>query len=69
VPDVFFRVGGDGTVLGYHARRGAEGVPSVGWIPGQHIGQALPEPVAGPGAGGGAFRAHEPARSSISSTP
>ena len=45
VPDVFFRVSGDGTVLGYHAQHGAEGVPAVGWIPGQHIGQALPEPV------------------------
>ena len=46
VPDVFFRVGGDGTVLGYHAQHGSEGVPAFGWIPGQHIGQALPEPVA-----------------------
>ena len=46
VPDVFFRVSGDGTVLGYHAHHGSEGVPAFGWIPGQHIGQALPEPVA-----------------------
>jgi len=46
VPDVFFRVSGDGTVLGYHAQHGAEGVSSVGWIPGQHIGQALPSVIA-----------------------
>ena len=46
VPDVFFRVGGDGTVLGYHAQHGSEGLPPLGWIPGQHIGQALPAPVA-----------------------
>jgi len=46
VPDAFFRVSGDGTVLGYHAHHGGEGVPAFGWIPGQHIGQALPEPVA-----------------------
>ena len=46
VPDAFFRVSGDGTVLGYHAHHGSEGVPAFGWIPGQHIGQALPEPVA-----------------------
>ena len=46
VPDVFFRVGSDGTVLGYHAQHGGEGLPAFGWIPGQHIGQALPEPVA-----------------------
>ena len=46
VPDVFFRVSGDGTVLGYHAHPGGDGLPSFGWIPGQHIGQALPEPIA-----------------------
>ena len=46
VPDVFFRVSGDGTVLGYHAHHGSEGLPAFGWIPGQHIGQALPERVA-----------------------
>jgi two-component system, cell cycle sensor histidine kinase and response regulator CckA len=46
VPDVFFRVSGEGRVLGYHAHHAGEGLPSYGWIPGQHIGQALPEPIA-----------------------
>ena len=46
VPDAFFRVSGDGTVLGYHPHHGSDGVPAFGWIPGQHIGQALPEPLA-----------------------
>jgi two-component system, cell cycle sensor histidine kinase and response regulator CckA len=46
VPDVFFRVSGNGTVLGYHAHHAGAGLPSYGWIPGQHIGQALPQPIA-----------------------
>jgi two-component system, cell cycle sensor histidine kinase and response regulator CckA len=46
VPDVFFRVSGTGRVLGYHAHHSGDGLPPYGWIPGQHIGQALPEPVA-----------------------
>jgi PAS domain S-box-containing protein len=46
VPDVFFRVSGDGTVLGYHAHHSGEGLTSMGWTPGQHITQALPDPIA-----------------------